>query len=36
LPPKRGERGEKGERESINKLVKERVVSSRHNIAQKR
>jgi hypothetical protein len=31
-----GEGGEKVERESINKIVKERVVSCWHHIAQKR
>jgi hypothetical protein len=36
LPPKRGEGGEKVERESNNKMVKERVVSSWHHIAKKR
>jgi hypothetical protein len=30
LPPKRGEGGKKVERESTNKMVKERVVSSWH------
>jgi hypothetical protein len=36
LPLKRGEGEEKVERESTNKMVKERVVSSWHHIAQKR